>query len=253
MRSVFRQRLGPGLERAIGSFQPERHLRFHRARIALERAAAGPVSVLDAGCGEGLLAVELARRHPDWMVVGVDINDEMLRRANERAEQAHLDNVAFERKDVTMSSGSGSYDAVLAIQLLEEIDDDDAALRSLAEALRPGGIFLADVPERSWTPILPGSESTWRFEVRHGYEAEELAERLSRFGLSVQRNMPSSRGTIRLAQELRDRMKKKSIRVRAFLYPWLAAAVSLERLGLTWGQPRSLFIEARRQRPRDFS
>ena len=249
MRDMSPQWLGLSLERSVGDFQPERHLRFHRASTALERFASKPLHVLDAGCGEGILAVELARRHPDWMVVGVDTNEEMLRRANERAEQARVDNVAFEQRDVTASLGYRSYDAVLAIQLLEEVLDDDAALRSLANALRPYGIFLADVPEQTWTPILRGSEPTWRDEVRHGYKAGELGDRLARFGFSVQRITPSSRGTIRLAQELRDRMKKQSIRRRALVYPCLAAAVPLERIGLTWGQPHSLFVEARRISP----
>jgi SAM-dependent methyltransferase len=194
--------------------------------------------------------VELARRHPDWTVVGIDTNEEMLRRANERAEQAGLENVVFERKDVTASLGSRSYDAVLAIQVLEEVFDDAAAFRSLADALRPDGIFLADVPERAWAPVLPGSEPTWRYEVRHGYEAEEIRDTLARFGLAVERITPSSRGTIRLAQEIRDRVKTQSIRVRAFVHVSLAPAVPLERFGLTWGRPRSLFIEARRKESR---
>jgi SAM-dependent methyltransferase len=181
------------------------------------------------------------------MIVGVDTNEEMLRRARERAEQARLGNVAFELEDVTAPLGSARYDAVLAIQLLEEVLDDDAALRSLAQALRGGGVFLADVPERSWRPILPGSSTTWRHEVRHGYEAEELVSRLARCGLVVERITPSSKGTIRLAQEIRDRIRGRSIRVRALTYPALAAAVPLERLGITWGSPHSLFLEARRR------
>jgi hypothetical protein len=35
--------------------------------------------------------------------------------------------------------------------------------------------------------------------------------------------------------------------VQAFAYPWMLAAVRLERVGLTWGSPRGLLVEARRR------
>ncbi len=45
----------------------------------------GPASVLDAGCGTGRLAIELARRGKD--VVGVDVDDDMLDVARRKAPQ----------------------------------------------------------------------------------------------------------------------------------------------------------------------
>jgi SAM-dependent methyltransferase len=237
--------LGGWVERA-GEFRPERHLRFRRARLTLERFASGPVRVLDAGCGEGVLSLELARRHPDWTVVAVDTNGDMLRRGRERAKRERLGNVSFQLTDVTGPLDASAFDAVLAIQLLEEIVADETAIRSLARALRPDGLFVADVPERNWRPVLRGSPVAWRHEVRHGYDPQQLSEQLARSGLRVRRIEPSMRGTIRLAQELRDGLRKRSIRVRALAYPGLALAVPLERLGLTWGPPHSLFVEATR-------
>ena len=127
-----------------------------------------------------------------------------------------------------------------------EIPDDDAALVSMARALSPGGLFLAHVPESDWRPLLPGSEPTWRFEVRHGYRPAEFAAKLERAGLTPNTMRPTTRAGVRLAQEIRDRNKNRSLKLQVLAYPPSVAAVRLERCGLGWGDARALFVEARR-------
>ena len=116
----------------------------------------------------------LARQHSDWQIVAADFDDDMLDRGRHRRENEGLRNIEFVRADVTDDLGSEEFDVVLAVECLSEIPDDDAALRAMARALRPGGRFFAHVPHRDWLPVLPGSPRTWRLEVRHGYGVEEL-------------------------------------------------------------------------------
>jgi SAM-dependent methyltransferase len=226
---------------------PARQLRFRLAIEALERFADGrPVRVLDAGCGEGLLTVALASRHPEWLIVGVDLSADAVRDAGREAVRLGLPNAAFARADLTVDVGLDEYDAVAAMECLEEIPDDHGAMAAMARALHPGGLLLADVPERDWTPILPGSERRWRHEVRHGYSAAGISELIEAAGLTVSSVRPTTRGTIRVAQELRDRIRHRTVREQALAYPLIASAVPLERRGLTWGPARALFVEARR-------
>jgi SAM-dependent methyltransferase len=221
-----------------------RRLRFSLTVDALERFADGrPLRVLDAGCGEGLLAETIARRHPDWNVVGADVNDDQLERGRRRAG---LGNLRLVQQDLTEDLGDRAYDAVLAIECLVEIPDDDAALAHMARALRPGGLFLAHVPEQDWKPVLRGSEPTWRFEVRHGYDPEAFGHKLERVGLSVSTMTPTTRAGVRLAQEIRDRNKNRSLKLQVLAYPPSVAAVRLERCGVGWGDARALFVQARR-------
>jgi SAM-dependent methyltransferase len=193
-----------------------------------------------------MLTVALARRHRNWSLLGVDVSAEALRQAREEAQRAGLENVAFEQADLTVDLGSERYDAIAAVECLEEIPDDSAALAAMARALRPGGLLVVHVPERSWSPVLAGSERTWRHEVRHGYGVAEIEELIGRAGLEVVAVRPTSRGTVRLAQELRDRLRRSSLRGQAIAYPLIVAAVPLERWGLTWGPPRALLVEASR-------
>jgi SAM-dependent methyltransferase len=232
-------------ERRVRTMAPGRRLRFQLALDVLERKLDGTVELLDAGCGEGLFTVSVASRHPSWRVVGVDLSDEGLARA--RSATKGMPNVRILKRDLTTDLGANRYDAVAALECLEEIPDDDAALLRMSQALRAGGLFVAHVPEAQWTPVLPRSARAWRHEVRHGYTREELTDKLANVGLDMLTIVPTTRGTVGLALEIRDRIKTSSLKRRLLAYPGMVAAVRLERLGLTWGPPRGLLIEARRQ------
>ena len=224
---------------------PARRLRFELASEALEQFAAGrPLRVLDAGCGDGSFAVAIARRHPAWSIVAVDLADDLLARGRQSAARAKLANVEFVRGDVTEDLGTALYDAVASIESLEEISNDTDALRRMVAALRPGGFLVAHVPERDWKPVLPGSDATWRNEVRHGYAAEELEGRLRELGLEDVRIEETSRSLVRAAQEMRDRISPRRPGLRAAVSSALGVAVPLERAGLTWGRGRALFVRA---------
>ena len=245
-----RATIGARLEEQTRLMPPARRLRFELVMEMVDGVGpGGPLRVLDAGAGEGLLAMTLARRHSDWEVVAADVDDAMLDRGRRRAEDEGLRNLEFVRADLTDDLGSEEFDLVLAVECLSEIPDDDAALRAMARALRPGGRFMAHVPHRDWAPVLPGSPRTWRLEVRHGYGAEEFIGKLKQAGLTVASVQPTARNVVYLGQEIADRTKNSSLRVRAAALPLTAGAVRLERWGLTWGPGRALLVDAHRAAP----
>lgn len=240
-------RLGFVVRERIALAAPSRRLRLTIVEQVLEAPADGrSLRVLDAGCGDGLLALALAKRHPDWELLGVDLREELLRGARARGRSRRLGNVRFERADLTQALPEGAFDVVLAIECLEEIEDDQAALRAMAAALAPGGTLVAHVPERSWRGILPGSPSTWRDQVRQGYSADEFCFALVGVGLEMVSVRATFRGTAVVAQELADRIKRAPLFLRTLVFPVMVAAVALERRGLTWGRGHALLAVARR-------
>ena len=148
--------------------------------------------------------------------------------------------------NITQPRPETAFDAVLAIECLSEIEDDEGALSALAGALVRGGLLVVHVPERGWRPILRGSAATWRHEVRHGYSADEITAALRRAGLVAVDVRPTMRGTVALAQEIRDRIKARRLAVRALAFPAMAAATRLERLGATRGPHHALIATGRR-------
>jgi trans-aconitate methyltransferase len=235
------------VEERIALAAPARRLRLALAERTLAHEPDDrPLSVLDAGCGDGLLTLALAQRHPHWTLVGVDLREDLLAGARARAAARGLTNVRFARADLTQAPVSNGVDVALALECLSEIEDDRAVVAMLAASLRPGGLLVAHVPDESWTPVLPGSATTWREQVRQGYTERSLRALLESAGLAVERVDATYRTAAALAQELRDRARDTPLAVRAALFPAFASAARLELAGVGWGRPKALLAVARR-------
>lgn len=113
-------------------------------------AALGPSSVLDAGCGTGRLAIELARRGLD--VVGVDADPDMIERAWRRDPD-----LGWVIADLAQLDLGRTFDAVvLAGNVLPFVEPDDraAAVRCCAEHLAPGGCLVSGASLRAGWPSV---------------------------------------------------------------------------------------------------
>jgi SAM-dependent methyltransferase len=236
------------LEERLALMAPSRRLRLATSERAVvqARGADSRLRVLDAGCGDGLLALALAKRHPAWSLTGVDLREDLLTGARERAVSRGLPNVRFVPGNLEEPLPESDFDVVLAVECLEEIPGDRRALRTMSAALVPGGLLVAHVPERNWKPVLPGSSATWREQVRQGYTAEELEAALREAGLEDVQVRPTYRGLATAAQDVRDRIKDSGLLVRLLAFPFLAAAVRLERVGVTFGRANALIATGRR-------
>lgn len=94
--------------------------------------------VLDAGCGTGRVAVELARR--GHQVVGVDVDERMLARARRTGPA-----VTWEEADLATLRRADRFDLVLAagnVIPLVEAGSESAVMANLAAAVRPGGLVV---------------------------------------------------------------------------------------------------------------
>lgn len=133
-----------------------------------------PASVLEAGCGWGinLEALEAV----GYQVTGLDVSRKMLDHLN-RPDRRLVE------ADLTqgLPDPLPTYDCVLALDVIEHIDDDCHALQQLGRLLKPTGCLIVSVP------ALPELFSEFD-EVqghRRRYTAELLRSCLERAGLLV--------------------------------------------------------------------
>jgi SAM-dependent methyltransferase len=121
-----------------------------RDRLLDGLALRGDETLLDVGCGRGLLLVGAARRLPDGLAVGVDVwsaRDQAgnSREATLRAAQAEGVGDRVEVVDGDMRAlpfDDASFDCVIssiAIHNLAEEADRETACREIVRVLRPGG------------------------------------------------------------------------------------------------------------------
>jgi SAM-dependent methyltransferase len=109
------------------------------ANAVLALRAIRPFNVLDAGCGTGRIAIELARRSVD--IVGVDLDARMLDRAREQAPD--LD---WRLGDLATIDLGRVFDLILLagnVMLFLTPGAEAQVLRNLARHLAPAGMLVA--------------------------------------------------------------------------------------------------------------
>ena len=120
-------------------------------RFFLRSGIAKGMKVLDVGSGAGDVALMLAEFvGSDGSVVGVDVNPDILKTAQARADAAGFSNTEFIAGDTRTLELPGDFDAVVGRLVLMYMADPADALGHLATHLRPGGI--AAFQEVDFTP-----------------------------------------------------------------------------------------------------
>ena len=113
-------------------------------------ARAAPQSVLDVGCGEGVLTVDWAERLGDRRVVGIDLDDPKLRAEWERRSRPNLE---FRAEEATrLSFADSEFDLASAIEVLEHVPEPEATVAEMARVARRH--LLVSVPrEPLWRAL----------------------------------------------------------------------------------------------------
>jgi 2-polyprenyl-3-methyl-5-hydroxy-6-metoxy-1,4-benzoquinol methylase len=121
-------------------------------------ATAAPQSVLDVGCGEGVLTSQWAERLGDGRVVGIDLDDPKL--TGEWAARSRT-NLEFRAEEATsLSFADDEFDLAAAIELLEHVPDPGATLAEMARVARRW--LLVSVPrEPLWRVLNVARGAYW--------------------------------------------------------------------------------------------
>lgn len=164
----------------------------HFGRDGSRRRPLEGLSVLDIGCGGGLLCEPLTRLGAK--VTGIDAGEKNIAIARLHAEQSLLE-IAYRATTAEALAASGErFDLVLNMEVVEHVDNVPLYMKSCAELVAPGGLLLTSTINRTlrayglaivaaeqllrWLP--PGTHDYARFLT-----PDEVSALVSRNGLRV--------------------------------------------------------------------
>lgn len=165
------------------------HLAAHFGRdVRADRPFAG-LSLLDVGCGGGLLCEPMTRL--GFAVTGIDAADKNVAVARLHAEASGL---AVDYQVAAPEEIEGRFDVVLAMEVVEHVADVPAFLAALAARIAPGGAFCASTLNRTakaFALAIVGAEYVLRWLPRGTHDwrkflrPSELAAGLRQAGLEA--------------------------------------------------------------------
>lgn len=161
--------------------------------VDFDRLGIGPgVKVIDVGCGAGRHSFEAYRRGADVVAFdqnAADLNDvdEILQAMKEQGEvpaSATAETVKGNALDLPYDDGT--FDRVIASEILEHVPEDDRAIAELVRVLKPGGLLAITVPR--WLPERVCWALSDEYHANEGghvriYRAHALRDKVSAHGL----------------------------------------------------------------------
>ena len=173
----------PVVRRLMSGFERTLHELFTKA---------APTSLLDVGCGEGVLIEKWARALPDRRVVGIDLEDPAIQAEWEHRTAPNLEYRIMKAENLPFADGE--FDVATAIEVLEHVPDPQHTVAEMARVA--SGHLLVSVPrEPLWRALnlargayvaqlgnTPGHLNHW--------SKRSFVELLSRHGQVVEARSP---------------------------------------------------------------
>jgi ubiquinone/menaquinone biosynthesis C-methylase UbiE len=154
--------------------------------------AANPGSVLDVGCGEGVLTAQWAERLDGGRVVGLDLEDPKLAAEWAARPRPNLEFMTVDGRELPF--GDAEFDLVAAIEALEHISDPERTVAEMARVARRH--LLVSVPHEPLWRMLNLARGAYARDlgntpghVNH-WSRRSFAKLLGRYGEVIEARSP---------------------------------------------------------------
>ncbi len=160
---------------------------------------AGDERVLDIGCGDGKVTVELAAFVPQGSVLGIDSSDAMIQFAHQRFPPSRFPNLQYRLQDATRLAYDHEFDLIVSFASLHWVRDHITVLNGIKRGLRSHGRVVLQfggkgnaaplfgvtneiITHERWRSYFVGFTDPWTF-----YSVEEYMSFLACVGLAARR------------------------------------------------------------------
>jgi 2-polyprenyl-6-hydroxyphenyl methylase/3-demethylubiquinone-9 3-methyltransferase len=180
---------------ADGEFRPLHQINPLRLDWIDAHAGLAGKTVVDVGCGGGILSEAMARRGAT--VLGIDLSIKPLRVAQLHAMEAGLESVSYEERSAEdlAAERPASFDVVTCMEMLEHVPAPGSVVNACATLVKPGGwVFFSTINRnpKSFLYAIVGAEHVLRLLPKGTHEyarfirPSELARWVREAGLVAQ-------------------------------------------------------------------
>jgi 2-polyprenyl-3-methyl-5-hydroxy-6-metoxy-1,4-benzoquinol methylase len=121
-------------------------------------AAAAPASLLDVGCGEGVLVHRWAQHLPAARVVGIDLQEDSIQAGWQERQAPNLEYRVMKAENLPFADGE--FELASAIEVLEHVPDPEHTVAEMARCA--SGHLLVSVPrEPMWRMLNMARGAYW--------------------------------------------------------------------------------------------
>jgi 2-polyprenyl-3-methyl-5-hydroxy-6-metoxy-1,4-benzoquinol methylase len=165
------------------NISPDQDFRWRNLRLLVKSILAefsrGDAKILDLGCGTGHFTFDLARN--GYHVTASDVSVDLVGLVAAKACQMGLD-IKTMVADAANPISCGPYDVIICLDVLEHIEDDQAAMRNIWSALKPDGVLICSVP------ALQGLYGERDRAIGHfrRYGREDLIQKMKGAGFNIE-------------------------------------------------------------------
>ena len=120
---------------------------IHNLQVSKNKRPLEGVEILDIGCGGGIASEPLARMGAK--LTSIDESKELIRIAKLHAKAMHLD-IKYRHSNIEeMLKNKKKYDVVVALELLEHVNNISYFCKMLAKLIKPNGLIIISTINRS--------------------------------------------------------------------------------------------------------
>jgi len=178
------------------------------------------IKVLDLACGQGRHSIALSKE--GFNVTGLDYSKDLINIARQKAKREDLNTNFVEGDMLALPFLNQEFDAVIniftAFGYFSEKKDDEKVISEVFRVLKPGGIFILDLPNPN--NFFKNFKSSQRETSLNGFEIKTMSDF----------NPATKRWDVKIKRRKEDQFSEKSYGVR--IYDKQEITAMLKNLGL---------------------